>query len=779
MDEGSRGKTISRAISRTHQSDPSLIIWEPQPRQAQALACPAFEVFFGGAKGGGKSDFLLGDFAAGIEEWGPAWKGILFRRSYKELDEIIGRSKEIYGRIPGARFVGGDQLTWYFPGGATLRFRSLEKQEDVSKYNGHQYTWIGFDELTEFPNGEAYIFMIGCCRSGAGAPCYMRATGNPGRPGHVWVKARFIDPMRPFELYKDPESGLTRCFIPSKLEDNQILMKNDPEYEKRLLLQPKHLQRALRWGEWDLIVGQVFDEFSRERHVIRRGPLDWSWFRFCAMDWGYSRPFSIGWWAVNEDGRMVRYKEWYGGDQNKGLKMGAAAVAAKAWDMSIDDGVTVMVADPACWSKGGLTDEYGNEPPSIAETFEAAGFEMIKGKNDRKQGLMRIHDLMQTRGEDDRPFLMVMDNCTHWLRTVPYMTYDARDPEDVNTELEDHCFPAGTLVATRDGPIPIERIRRGDYVITRHGHRQVLDTWDEGLHQTVVSFFDNGRILESTAAHKVYVDGRGFVRVDEMRYGDIVVFTEDLCQQNASCSTESLSGDTQNRSETKTGDISNHRHATDGEELKPCIERYGSTETGRSRKAGRYTTSTEILGITTYRTLSAYLQKIISAVTTAAKSTTQKAVESWLQLGTEAQKALHGTARTPRSSGKKEPRLIEHARSAGRHSRAEPVGRPISVRTSARPVRFVGSIPGTIQRVYDLSVQDVHEYFADGFLVSNCYDETRYAVMSEYSRNPKALRRRETLPAMSRSEPYDELRHGLTPQGVTRDPDKGVLIRSY
>lgn len=453
---------------KPHGRETREIIWKPQDRQAQALSCPAFEVFFGGAKGGGKSDFLLGDYAAGIEEWGKAWRGILFRRSYKELEEIIIRSKEIYGKIKGAKFIGGDQLTWYFPGGATLRFRSLERAEDVSKYNGHQYPWIGFDELTEFPDGEAYVFMIGCCRSAAGAPCFIRSTGNPGRPGHVWVKARFIDVAKPFEIYHDPETGLTRCFIPSKLEDNQILITMDPDYEKRLLLQPKHLQRALRWGEWDVIVGQVFDEFSRDKHVIPRRPLDYTWYRFCAMDWGYSRPFSIGWWAVNEDGRMVLYKEWYGGDQNKGLKMGAAQVAEKAWEMSIDDGVTVMVADPACWSKNGVTDTSGNLPPTIAESFEAAGFTMIKGVNDRKQGLMRIHELMQTRGEDGRPYLVVMEHCNHWLRTVPYMTYDQRDPEDVDTNTEDHAYDQTRYAVMSEYSKDPKKLRRKDeYRVTR------------------------------------------------------------------------------------------------------------------------------------------------------------------------------------------------------------------------------------------------------------------------------------------------------------------------
>lgn len=424
-------------------------IWEPQPRQAEALACPAFELFFGGAKGGGKSDFLIGDYLANYEEWGAAWKGVLFRRTYKELDEIVARSRDIIGKIPGARYIAGDQMLWKIPaprarfkGEATLRFRALESDLDVGKYNGHQYPWIGFDELTEFPGPGPYTFMIACCRSALGAPCYMRATGNPGRPGHSWAKARFVDVARPFEIYEyapnpdKPDMKLTRCFIPSRLEDNQILMHNDPGYESRLMLQQPHLIKALRYGDWDVVVGQVFSEWG-EQHRIRQQALGSDgWYRFISMDWGFSRPFSLGWWAINTEGRLIRYKEWYGGvpgEPNTGLRMGAKEVAAKAWQMSVGENATTMVADPACWGKA-------DNVPSVAESFEAAGFKMVKATNDRKNGLMKIHELLRANGEDGKPMLLIMDNCRDWLRTVPYLTADPRDPEDINTELEDHAY---------------------------------------------------------------------------------------------------------------------------------------------------------------------------------------------------------------------------------------------------------------------------------------------------------------------------------------------------
>lgn len=464
--------------------------WTPQLRQLQAMACPAYEVFFGGAKGGGKSDELLGDYLQGVPEWGLAWKGIIFRRTYPELDEIIGRSKEIYGSIPGARYVGGDQRMWRIPsrsrahpGEATLRFRSLESDQDISKYNGHQYAWIGFDELTEFPSAGPYEFMIKCNRSALGAPCFMRATGNPGRPGHAWVKARFIDIAEPGDIYwyapnpKQPEKRLSRCFIPSKLEDNRILMQQDPDYESRLMTGPDHLVKALRYGEWDVVVGQVFSEFTREKHTVQiKKPLGDGWYRFASMDWGYSRPFSIGWWAVNDTGRVIRYREWYGctGTPNEGLKMGARDVAAKAHAMGIMEGVSVMVADPACWSKS-------DDLPSVAESFAAAGFEMIKANNSRYNGLMKLHELMKTTLEDGKPALLISDTCRDWLRTVPLLTSDPRNPEDVNTEMEDHSYDDTRYAVMSEYVLNPRALRKPDRMTPRHRASKTYDPLRHGL----------------------------------------------------------------------------------------------------------------------------------------------------------------------------------------------------------------------------------------------------------------------------------------------------------
>jgi len=408
-------------------------IWKPQPKQAIALESTVDELFYGGAKGGGKSDFMLADFLRG-KQYGSKHRGILFRRTYKEFEELQNRAREIYPRI-GARYLKGERL-WSFPGGATLKMRHLDRDEDVHLYQGHQYTWVGFDELTEWPNDKCYIFMFSCARSPHGIPVRIRATGNPGRIGHVWVKHRFIEEKVPMNVYYDPETEMYRTFIPAKLEDNPALMKNDPGYEKRLKALPRHLYRAFREGDWDVFAGQAFEEIRRDLHFIRPIPLHPSWIRFCSFDWGYARPYSIGWWTKTNEGRLIRYREMYGCEKGKrdvGLKKSSKELAQEAWNISVAEGCDTMVADPSIWAKS-------DEGPSIAENFEAVGWKMIKGNNDRKSGIAKVHDYLKTIGSDGKPMMMIFENCHAWIRTMPVLVVDDDDPEDIADGQEDHAY---------------------------------------------------------------------------------------------------------------------------------------------------------------------------------------------------------------------------------------------------------------------------------------------------------------------------------------------------
>jgi len=414
------------------KAKPTKVAWVPQPKQSRALSCPVTELFFGGAAGGGKSDFLLADFLRGVE-YGSEHVGILFRRTFPQLEELIRRSWDLY-RPLGAEYRAAEH-SWTFPGGALLRFRHLESDMDVHDYQGHQFTWLGYDELTNWATDYPYIWMFSRLRSATGRPCRVRSAANPGGLGHGWVKQRFIEIGPPETIYMDPETGIKRIFIAAHLEDNQALVKADPDYERRLQALYPQLYRAYRFGDWDILSGQVFEEFRAEEHMVDPFPLDPGWFRFASLDWGYAKPFSIGWWAIDHDGRMIRYREWYGCEKGKhdvGVKLAAKAVAAEAWKLSVPEGCSDMVADPSCWNKMGL------EGNCIAEEFAGAGWTMEPAINDRVGGWAKVHTMLKTRGSDGRPMMLAFHTCPAFRRIIPVLVADERHPEDVDTKQEDH-----------------------------------------------------------------------------------------------------------------------------------------------------------------------------------------------------------------------------------------------------------------------------------------------------------------------------------------------------
>jgi len=454
-----------------------LTVWSPQPKQKIALECPADELFYGGAKGGGKSDFLLGDYLRGIH-YGKDHRGILFRKTYNELEELQARAYEIYPRL-GAHFVGTSAIkesrAWHFPSGSTLKMRYLERDQDVHGYQGHQYTWIGYDELTNWATDYCYIWMFSCLRSPKGIPVCVRSSGNPGNVGHVWVKGRFIDEKIPFQLYWDNELKINRIFIPAKLDDNLILMEKDPGYEARLKALPPHLYRAYREGDWDIFAGQVFEEFCREKHVIHPIPIDPSWRRFCSFDWGYARPYSIGWWAVTHEGRMIRYREMYGCEVDSitgrskhdvGIKKAASELARESWAISVAEGCKDMVADPSIWAKD-------TEAPTVAEIFALTGWNMIRAINDRISGLARLHDYLKLVASDGNPLMMIFNTCYAWIRTIPVLVVDEKNPEDIDQKGEDHCFDETRYAVMSKFSLP-----KREKLVSADMERDVVKDWD-------------------------------------------------------------------------------------------------------------------------------------------------------------------------------------------------------------------------------------------------------------------------------------------------------------
>lgn len=416
-------------------------MWRPQlgPQQIAIEADWCDELFFGGARGGGKSDFLLGDYLQDIN-YGAAWRGILFRKTYLELEELQIRARELcpdYGGQYKTNSSADYPFTncWYFPGGATLKMRYLEHERDADGYQGHQYTWIGFDELTNHATPYGYNKLKACLRNAAGIHGRIRSSGNPGGKGHIWVKARFVDVAPPYTPYDDPK-GLTRLFIPSKITDNKYL-KDNHQYIA-LLRSSGSVEIVKAWleGDWDIVAGAFFDCWDRAKHVLKPFSIPQDWTRFRSFDWGSSRPFSVGWWAIANDseivprGALIRYREWYGmSEPNIGLKLTAEQVAEGIVTRDRDEKFVYSVADPSCWKVDG--------GPSIAERMLQHGILFRRADNQRIAGW----DQMRQRfvGLDGKPMLYVFDTCIDSIRTIPLLQHDETHPEDIDTEMEDHA----------------------------------------------------------------------------------------------------------------------------------------------------------------------------------------------------------------------------------------------------------------------------------------------------------------------------------------------------
>lgn len=445
-----------------------VVIWEPQAGpQTALLQCPVFEVFYGGARGGGKTDGMIGDWLQHSALYGENAIGIFVRRNRTQLSEVIARTKQLFNKL-GAKY-NETKSEWLMPTGARLRFVYLERLADAENYQGHSYTRVYIEEVTNFPSPRPIDLLRATLRSAVGVPVGMRLTGNPGGPGHSWVKQRYIDPeVRGYKIitYTDSvilpdgkviEVHLERVFIPSKLRDNAKLLEAQPTYVLQLRQTGSaELVRAWLEGDWNSIQGAFFAEFSYERHVLPAAfefniPRHWTHFR--AFDWGSARPFSVGWYAVADgvtgpritqsngeerpfpSGAIIKYKEWYGwnGKPNEGLKMSAPSVGRGI--KAIDDEqalkaikISYALADPSIFIEDG--------GPSIAEMMVGVGCMWQRADNKRIPGWEQIHARLQA----EIPMLYFLETCEHTIRTIQLVQHDETKFEDLDTESEDHAL---------------------------------------------------------------------------------------------------------------------------------------------------------------------------------------------------------------------------------------------------------------------------------------------------------------------------------------------------
>ena len=418
--------------------------------QTEFLASSEREVLYGGSAGGGKSYAMLADPLRYMGH--PQFSGLLLRHTTEELRELIFKSQELYPKIwPGIKW-SERKMQWTAPSGARLWMSYLDRDEDVLRYQGLAFSWIGFDELTQWATPYAWNYMRSRLRSTAtDLPIFMRATTNPGGRGHHWVKKMFIDPSpynRSFdatdidttEVLRYPaghsKAGkplFKRIFIPARLSDNPYLSQAG-DYEAMLLSLPEQQRRQLLDGDWDIKEGAAFTEFDRHVHVIEPFDIPSNWVKFRACDYGYGSYSGVLWFAVAPNEQIVTYRELYVS------KVLATDLADMILDLEAEDGnIKYGVLDSSLWHKRGDTG------PSLAEQMISQGCRWRpsdRSKGSRVAGKNEIHRRLQIDEFTEEPRLVFFNTCTNTISQLPSIPLDKKNPEDVDTKSEDHLYDA-------------------------------------------------------------------------------------------------------------------------------------------------------------------------------------------------------------------------------------------------------------------------------------------------------------------------------------------------
>ena len=405
--------------------------------QTTFLAASEREVFYGGARGGGKSYAMLIDPLRYCDK--QHHRALLIRRSMPELRDMINHSQRLYSQaFPNAKW-REQEKEWRFPSGARIEFGYAENLTDVLRYQGQSYTWIGIDELPQYPTPEIYNFLRSSLRSvDPEIPVYMRATGNPGNIGSLWVKDMFVDPAEPgkrFDVIIDTIAGqkkITRRFIPAKLQDNPYLMQTD-DYLVMLSSLPEVQRKQFLEGDWSAFEDCAFPEFDVVKHISEPFEIPRNWHRFRTCDWGYSSAACCLWIAIDFDNNLWVYRELYT------QRVTADVFARKVLEAEQGEYIRYGMLDSSTWAR------RGDVGPSIAETMIREGCKWRpsdRSPKSRVNGKLELHKRLSIDEKSGEPKLKIFNNCRNLLRTLPLLPTDKHNPEDVDTHAEDHAYDA-------------------------------------------------------------------------------------------------------------------------------------------------------------------------------------------------------------------------------------------------------------------------------------------------------------------------------------------------
>lgn len=404
-----------------------------------------YEVLLAGTRGGGKSLVLLFDALYDIGH--PKFRGLVIRRNYADMEELIQRAKEYYIKVcPGTRWAAST-LTMHFPSGARLEFGHLNDESALLKYQGQQYSWLGIDEITQIPEMSWYERLKGSVRSSTeGLRPRIRATTNPSGPGVAWVKKYWIDVAKSNEAYylvhEIPGIGKVRIgrkWIHSSWTENPHLYERDPTYIA-MLANASPAQRAAWYeGSWDYVEGAAFAEFDKATHVVTPFEIPHNWPRIRAADWGYSNPAVCVWGAIDRATDTIYiYREFVANNNDKN-RMTAKEFGRKVLELEIGDGVRYGILDSATWARN------GQSGPSPAEEMILEGCRWTptdKPRTARVHGKYLMHSLLKA-AEGQEPKIKFFSHCASTIEMMQCIPSDTRNVEDVDTDSPyDHWWDA-------------------------------------------------------------------------------------------------------------------------------------------------------------------------------------------------------------------------------------------------------------------------------------------------------------------------------------------------
>ncbi len=722
-----------------------VINWSPQPGpQYSFFECPAFELLYGGAAGGGKSEALVfQSISLCIQH--PSYRAILFRRTFPELEKsLIPRISAILTGFAHSRDGGKE---WTFPNKSVLYLSHLQREEDKEKYKSAEFDYIGFDELTSFSETQ-YLYLFSRCRGTTTAPKMVRSASNSTGSGHAWVKHRFVQPEidllkvkgrvkyqyacgwqlpdgrvlgsfdeipdnfnqgstvfreEHYNVYEERKSGLTRSFLPALLWANQALIKSDPDYAKRLKALDKKTQDALLYGSWDILEGQFFAEWNPDFHVVQPFEIPPHWRKFVGIDYGFSAPFCAIWFAVDENGIVYLYRELYE------RRFTTEEQSSNIIELTKDEKIDWYACDPSMFAKQGTGESH-------AQVYQRHGVPVIPASNKRIPRWAMMHEYLKNNQ------IKVFDTCSNFIRTLPTLMHSRTNPDDLDSAQEDHaCLSGDTLIDTSKGQFKIkELVGKQGFVHSLGGLERFSKVRKTRESASIVKLkFSDGRQIKCTPDHR-FLTNDGWIRADGLVQGFHILIQSSIWTQQSS------------QKQSKNFKAADFIFAENifKRKVYDFISLFSKRTVVRLQKAFTFTIKITTEVITHLATLN--FSRLFSTFQNIKHQSNAKLPDNGCylmsyhsrKLGMQLMKVLSGIVRMVKKLGKKESGILFLVRYAVKKERHH------FRREQSSVVRLVTRELGENEDVYNMEVENTHCFSVEGGLLAHNCDAFSYGLIT-------------------------------------------------